>query len=399
MRGFPFRSAGDPILYINNPDCFSRFAEDAARRASEVERVEFWQVGDPETQTRIRQFEMAFRMQASVPELTNVGQEPESTYRLYGEEARKPGTYAYTCLLARRLVERARVLSKCTSTTGITTATLAAGFRCSARTWTRPPFGLIKDLKSRGLLDDTLIIWGGEFGRTIYSQGAFRRRTTDATTIRAVSPWDGGWRREGRDGVRGDRRFLLQHRRESRPRPGLRHDPPPAGDPHDQFTYKYQGLDQRLTGVEEPGSSVNSWPDLVWRDPGPHTASATTRAIAGIAAPGGARRAEGPCCARPLEEFPDWVVSAGRDEWRWVPEEIPPVAPGPRRGWNPEGFRRAMRCGVSVRNPLDGRSRRGGSPPASWPDPRGQPRLPIAIRSRMTRRVRRPTSWERSGTN
>ena len=170
--GVALRSSGDPVLYINNPDG----VDGQVRRRmldtlGELNQMQYEEVGDPETQARIAQYEMAFRMQSSVPELTDLAKEPPSTYKLYGEDAHKAGTFANTCLMARRLVERGvrfvQIYHRGWDQHALLPETLAA----QCKDVDQGCYGLVQDLKSRGLLDDTLIIWGGEFGRTVYSQG------------------------------------------------------------------------------------------------------------------------------------------------------------------------------------------------------------------------------------
>src|SRR5208283_2457654 len=168
----PFRASGDPILYINNPPGvppeMRRKTLDGLKALNEMN---FQALGDPETQTRIQQYEMAFRMQASVPELTNIASEPESTMRLYGEAARNPGTFANSVLMARRMVERGVRFVQIYHNNWDTHANVAGRLPDQCKDVDRACYGLIQDLKRRGMLDETLVIWGGEFGRTIYSQG------------------------------------------------------------------------------------------------------------------------------------------------------------------------------------------------------------------------------------
>src|SRR3954447_15983500 len=170
--GVSLRSAGDPILYINDPPGVSR----DVRRASldgvnALNELNFKQLHDPQTETRIQQYELAYRMQASVPELTNIASEPESIYKLYGEAAKQPGTFTNTALLARRMVERGVRFVQIYHNNWDTHANVAGRLPDQCRDVDQPCYGLVQDLKARGLLDDTLVIWGGEFGRTIYSQG------------------------------------------------------------------------------------------------------------------------------------------------------------------------------------------------------------------------------------
>ena len=171
-QGVRFRSGKDPVLYINNPDGMSsELRRKTLDHIGALNRLHHAEFDDPEIQTRIAQYEMAFRMQTSVPELTDVSQEPESTFALYGKDAKKPGTYAYNALLARRLSERGvrfvQLFHRGWDTHGNTAGQLGA--RC--RETDQPTAALLTDLKQRGLLDETLVVWGGEFGRTVYCQG------------------------------------------------------------------------------------------------------------------------------------------------------------------------------------------------------------------------------------
>ncbi|MCS7047482.1 MAG: DUF1501 domain-containing protein, partial [Gemmataceae bacterium] len=158
--GVAFRTAGDPILYINNPPGVSaavrRQMLDGLRQLNELT---LQQIGDPETRTRIEQFELAFRMQASVPELTDLANEPESTFHLYGADARTPGTFANTALLARRLVERGVRFVQIYHNNWDTHANVAGRLPDQCRDIDRACWGLVQDLKRKGLFDSTLIIW------------------------------------------------------------------------------------------------------------------------------------------------------------------------------------------------------------------------------------------------
>ncbi|HMD60430.1 MAG TPA: DUF1501 domain-containing protein, partial [Opitutaceae bacterium] len=169
------RSGSEPVLYLNNPKDVGR---DVRRTmisgVNELNRQLFERVGDPEINTRIAQYEMAFRMQTSVPELSDFSDEPVSTWDLYGPKAKEPGTYAYNCLMARRLAERGVRFTQIFLRTWDQHANLPANIRTMCEDSDRPTYGLIADLKRRGMLDDTLVIWGGEFGRTVYSQGQLK---------------------------------------------------------------------------------------------------------------------------------------------------------------------------------------------------------------------------------
>jgi hypothetical protein len=252
--GVALRSAGDPVLYVKNPDgvpaAMRRRMLDAL---GELNTVTYDKFADPETKTRIAQYEMAFRMQSSVPELTDLSKEPESTYKLYGEEARKPGTFANQALMARRLAERGVRFVQLYMRGWDVHGMLPEVLPSQCKDVDQALYGLVQDLKQRGMLDDTLVVWGGEFGRTIYSQG--KLTATDYGRDhhpRCFSIWmAGGGAKPGivygetddfsynivRDPVHvRDFQATMLHL---------------FGIDHERFTYKYQGLDQKLTGVEK----------------------------------------------------------------------------------------------------------------------------------------------------
>ena len=171
-QGVKFRSVGDPVLYLSDPKGFSRSQRREYLDAlGELNRMQLDAFGDPEIATRIAQYEMAFKMQRSVPELTDLAGEPEAVFALYGEEARKPGTYAYNCLMARRLAERGVRFIQLYHRGWDQHGSLPKGIRRQAKDTDRASAALVADLKQRGLLEDTLVVWGGEFGRTVYCQG------------------------------------------------------------------------------------------------------------------------------------------------------------------------------------------------------------------------------------
>ncbi len=171
-QGVPFRGGGDPVLFLQNPAGVSAPARrKMLDRLAELSARQFSDLGDPEINARVAQYEMAFRMQTSVPEAMSLGTEPESTYELYGPEARQAGTFAANCLLARRLAERDVRFIQLYHPGWDQHGGLPKGIRRQCADVDRPCHGLITDLKQRGLLDDTLVVWGGEFGRTNYSQG------------------------------------------------------------------------------------------------------------------------------------------------------------------------------------------------------------------------------------
>ncbi|MEZ6134038.1 MAG: DUF1501 domain-containing protein [Pirellulaceae bacterium] len=171
-QGVQFRAGQDPVLYLNNPDGVSRQSRRALLdRINELHELEFQERLDPVIRERVTQSEMAFRMQASVPEVADVSDEPQSTFDLYGPDAKTPGTFAANCLLARRLLERdvrcVQLFHKGWDQHG----GLPGGISTQCRETDQASAALISDLRQRGLLDDTLVVWGGEFGRTAYSQG------------------------------------------------------------------------------------------------------------------------------------------------------------------------------------------------------------------------------------
>ncbi len=251
--GVSFRSKGDPILYINNPDGVPQ----SVRRATldgldQLNRMTFERMGDPETLTRIQQYEMAYKMQASVPELTAIEQEPNSTYEMYGEEAKQPGTFANSALMARRLVERGVRFVQIYHNNWDNHGNVAGRLPSQCRDVDQACWGLVQDLKQRGMLDSTLVIWGGEFGRTIYSQGGLSRSNYGRDHHpRCYTIWMAGGGVKG-GVVYGETDDFSYNITEN---PVHIRDFHATvlhllGIDHERFTYKHQGLDQRLSGVE-----------------------------------------------------------------------------------------------------------------------------------------------------
>lgn len=171
-QGIQFRSGKDPVLFLGNPENYDgkdrREMLDYLKSLNEVQLDTY---GDPEISARIAQYEMAFRMQTSVPEVTDMSSEPDWVYELYGEESRDPGTYAANCLLARKLIEQDVKFVQLYHQGWDHHGNLPDGIRNQCQKTDQATAALIKDLKQRGLLEDTLVVWGGEFGRTVYSQG------------------------------------------------------------------------------------------------------------------------------------------------------------------------------------------------------------------------------------
>lgn len=175
-QGVTLRPTGDPVIYLNNPPGVN----DAARRrmldtVATLNRAQYEEFADPEINTRIAQYELAYRMQSSVPELTDLSGEPESVLALYGPNVRQRGTYAANCLLARRMAERGVRFIQLYHRGWDHHGNLPSDLSLQCADTDQPTAGLIKDLKQRGLLEDTLIVWGGEFGRTSYCQGGLTR--------------------------------------------------------------------------------------------------------------------------------------------------------------------------------------------------------------------------------
>lgn len=171
-QGVNFRASGDPVLYLSDPPGIDK----ATRRRmldgiAELNQINLTATGDPEIEARIAQYEMAYRMQTSVPELMDLSKEPQSTFDLYGPDARKPGTYAAHCLLARRLAERGVRFIQIYKRGWDQHNDLPRDLALQCQSVDQPSAALVQDLKQRGLLDDTLVLWGGEFGRTVYCQG------------------------------------------------------------------------------------------------------------------------------------------------------------------------------------------------------------------------------------
>jgi hypothetical protein len=175
-QGVALRSIGDPVLFLSNPDGVDpgtrRKVLDTINR---INHREYDQIADPETQARIAQYEMAFRMQTSVPELADISGEPAHILDMYGPDVHRPGSYARCCLLARRLAERDVRFVQIFHRGWDQHGNMAGDLPLQCQDVDRPTHALMVDLKQRGLLDDTLVVWGGEFGRTVYCQGPLAR--------------------------------------------------------------------------------------------------------------------------------------------------------------------------------------------------------------------------------
>jgi hypothetical protein len=259
--GVSFRSAGDPILFISNPagvpSDLRRKQLDGLRALNEMT---YKKVGDPETHTRIQQFEMAFRMQSSVPDLMNVKGESEATYKLYGDEAKKPGTFAFTALLSRRLVERGVRFVQIYLNNWDHHSNVDKRLPMQCKDIDQATYGLIHDLKARGLWDSTLIIWGGEFGRTIYSQGGLTKENYGRDHHpRCFTMWMAGGGVKGGTiyGATDDFSYNVVenpvHVRDLHAT--ILHL---LGIDHRKFTVKWLGSDMKLTGVDAEAQVVKA---------------------------------------------------------------------------------------------------------------------------------------------
>jgi hypothetical protein len=252
--GVSFRAQGDPILFINNPAGVSgearRITLDGIAQLNQLAARQF---GDPETETRIGQYEMAYRMQSSVPELTAIDHEPASTYALYGEDAKKPGTFANSALMARRLVERGVRFVQIYHNNWDHHGNVAGRMPSQCKDVDQACGGLLADLKQRGMLDDTLVIWGGEFGRTVYSQGGVSKDNYGRDHHpRCFTMWmaGGGVKAGHIHGETDEFSYNIVrdpiHIRDFHAT--ILHQ---LGFDHQRLVYRYQGLDTRLTGVEK----------------------------------------------------------------------------------------------------------------------------------------------------
>ena len=262
-QGVLMRNDGDPVLFLSNPTgVSSKMRRNMLDSLGQLNQKTHDQFGDPETLARIAQYEMAFKMQTSVPDLVDLSDEPESVLSLYGPDVKKPGTFAYNCLLARRMAERGVRFTQIFHRGWDQHFNLPKDLPNNCRDIDHATYGLLTDLRQRGLLDDTLVVWGGEFGRTIYCQGQLTKKTYGRDHHPLCNTmWMAG------AGVK----------------PGVVHgetddfgynvtkDPVHIRDlnatilnifgiHHDRFIYKFQGLDQKLTGVETatPVSAIMS---------------------------------------------------------------------------------------------------------------------------------------------
>jgi len=253
-NGVALRGSGDPVLYVRNPP-----GVDAADRRlmldglNELNRKQLGRFGDPDIQTRIAQYEMAFRMQTSVPELTDLSKESAATLEMYGADVKRPGSFTHAAILARRLVERGVRVVQLLHRGWDQHDNLPTAIRNQCLDTDQAAAALVTDLKQRGLLDSTLVVWGGEFGRTVYSQGRLSKDTYGRDHHpRNFCMWMAGGGIKGGTvyGATDDFSYNIVEN------PVHVNDLNATilhclGIDHRRFTFREQGLDQRLTGVEE----------------------------------------------------------------------------------------------------------------------------------------------------
>ena len=253
FQGVKFRGGGAPVLYLKNPAGITggtrRGMLDDLAKLNQMRHEEF---GDPEILTRIAQYEMAYRMQTSVPELTDVSSEPKKVLDLYGPQVKERGTFAYNCLMARRLLERGTRFVQVMHAGWDQHGSVTTELYTQCKDTDQPSAGLLRDLKQRGLLDDTLIIWGGEFGRTPFLQGDFKNRLKWGRDHHpyVFTLWMAG------GGVKPGVTYGASDELGMNPteNPVHVHDFQATllhllGIDHEQFTYKFQGRRYRLTDV------------------------------------------------------------------------------------------------------------------------------------------------------
>lgn len=253
-QGVALRSAGDPVLYLSNPDGIDagvrrRMLDSLGR----LNNINAQRTGDPETLARIAQYEMAFRMQTSVPDLNDISDEPQHVLDLYGPDVLKPGTFANCCLMSRRMAERGVRFTQVFHRGWDQHGELPKDLPNQCRDVDQPSAGLLTDLRQRGMLDDTLVVWGGEFGRTVYCQGKLTKDTYGRDHHpKCFTIWMAG------AGIQGG----VVHGETDDFSYNVTRDPvhirdlnatilDQMGVDHERFTYPFKGLDQRLTGVEE----------------------------------------------------------------------------------------------------------------------------------------------------
>jgi len=261
FSGVSLRSLGDPVLFLEDTPGITR---ETRRKMIDglnaLNQRSFSAIGDPEIELRMQQYEMAFRMQSSVPELTDLSGEQEATYQLYGEDAKKRGTFANSAMMARRLLERGVRFVQIFHRGWDQHGNLPRDLASQCNDVDQGCYGLIQDLKQRGMLEDTLVIWGGEFGRTVYCQGGLSETNYGRDHHpRCFTIWMAG------GGIKGGQVYGETDEMSY----NITKDPVHIRDlhatmlhalglDHERLSFKFQGLDQRLTGVE-PAKVIKDW--------------------------------------------------------------------------------------------------------------------------------------------
>jgi hypothetical protein len=252
FQGVSLRSQGDPVLYLSNPPGVNaNTRRQMLDGLAKLNRMQYEALGDPEINARISQYEMAYRMQSSVPELTDISGESKSVLDMYGPDVRTPGTFAANCLLARRLAERDVRFIQVFIRGWDQHGSLPRDISLMCRDVDQPCAALINDLKQRGLLDDTLVVWGGEFGRTVYCQGTLTRENYGRDHHpRCFSMWMAGGGVKGGITYGETDDFSYNVVRD----PVHIHDLNATmlhclGVNHEKLTFRFQGRDFRLTDI------------------------------------------------------------------------------------------------------------------------------------------------------
>ena len=253
-QGVRFRAEGDPVLYLNNPPGMSAdLRRGILNDILDLDRKRHEAYGDPEIETRITQYELAFKMQTSVPELTDISKEPQSVLDMYGPDVHKRGSYAYNCLLARRLVERGTRFVQLMHSGWDQHGNLDTQLALQCRDTDQASAALVRDLKQRGMLDDTIVLWCSEFGRTVFAQGDVTKADAHGRDHfgACYSIWaaGGGFKGGHVHGETDDYCYKI-----TKDAVGV-HDMQATilhllGINHERLTYRYQGRDFRLTDVE-----------------------------------------------------------------------------------------------------------------------------------------------------
>ena len=258
-QGVALRAGGDPVLFLNNPPGVDAAARrDMLDGLGQLNQLNFERTGDPEVETRVAQYEMAFKMQTSIPGLVDISNEPKSVLDLYGPEVTQPGTFAASALLARRLIERGVRVVQILHREWDHHGDLPRDLPLQCRDVDQACKGLILDLKQRGLLDETLVVWGGEFGRTVYCQGELRHDNYGRDHHpRCYTMWMAGAGIKGGTvyGETDDFSYNIVrdpvHIRDINAT--ILHQ---MGIDHNRLTYNFQGLDQKLVSTEAPANPV-----------------------------------------------------------------------------------------------------------------------------------------------